>query len=1016
MKNRFTRWGALAVLTLGLAVALPARAQNPTGEVTGAVTDADGAALPGVAVTATSPSLQGSRTAVTGQNGSYKLALLPPGAYTLTYELDAFGTVTREERVSAALTNRVDVELALAAVTEEILVTGEAGTISESVTGAASYTQAEIEMLPILRDLDSTVQLAPGVHATGPEDANGERPLSIAGGLTYENLWTLNGVVINENIRGSELPLFIEDAIQETTVQVSGVSAEYGRFAGGMINAITKSGGNDLSASLRVGVTNDDWVSQNELSPERVDDPNQVYEATLGGYLWKDHLWFFAAGRDVENTLTRSLPLTNLDVVQDNAQTRVEGKLTGTIADNHSLIASYLDIDQASTNTFFSGNIDDAGLTDREDPQSIGSLSYTGILTPSLFVEAQYSEREWVVSQGGGAKSRDLIDGTLMRTRQGAFRYHTPTFCGVCEDEERNNENVLGKVSTFLSTDTLGTHDLVFGVDQFSDQRFAINHQTGSDFTVWDSNFVIEGENIFPQFFPLGNDAGQPETWIGWFAVFNPDQAQTTDFKTNSLYVNDRWSLDERWSFNIGARYDENDGENSGGVTVADDAKISPRLGATFDVGGNGDLVLHASYGSYVAGLANSIGDSSSGGGAIGLFLSEYSGPTVNGTCGAGGPCLSTEEALALLFDWYLSNGGTTDIDGDLSGIPNLFSVSWPGLTAVVPDTLRSQATDEITVGATKRLGQRGLLRADVVYRDYDDFYANRTLPNQQVQVPFLGAQDLTEVGNFADDTLSREYLGLHLQGRYRVGDRLTFNANYTLSELEGNVEGENATSGPIAGFGGGPNTPGPAQYVEYFDTAWAYPEGYLDGDQRHKLQAWAIYDLLDTAHHDLSVSLLQSFFSGQAYSLVGAVDTRPFVTNPGYESPPTLVDYYFSERGEFNADDVTRSDLSLNYSFLWAAFGRDIEVYLQPEVINLFDEDGLEEFDTRIRTANQANLDGACPGSGQANGRCIAFDPFTETPVEGVHWAKRSTFGQPLEEDDFQTPRTYRFSVGFRF
>ena len=64
--------------------------------------------------------------------------------------------------------------------------------------------------------------------------------------MSFENLWTFNGVVINENLRGQDLPLFIEDAIQETTTQVSGISAEYGRFSGGVINAITKSGGNEL--------------------------------------------------------------------------------------------------------------------------------------------------------------------------------------------------------------------------------------------------------------------------------------------------------------------------------------------------------------------------------------------------------------------------------------------------------------------------------------------------------------------------------------------------------------------------------------------------------------------------------------------------------------------------------------------------------------------------------------------------------------------------------------------------
>jgi hypothetical protein len=143
-----------------------------------------------------------------------------------------------------------------------------------------------------------------------------------------------------------------------------------------------------------------------------------------------------------------------------------------------------------------------------------------------------------------------------------------------------------------------------------------------------------------------------------------------------------------------------------------------------------------------VAALANTIGDQSTAGGAIGLFLMQYDGPIVNAECGSGGQCLPTADALRILYDWYLANGGTTDINGNLSALPNLISVSWPGLTSVVPDTIQSQAADEIAVGATKRLGNRGLLRADVVHRDFNDFYSNQNV-GRGADVPFIGASDL---------------------------------------------------------------------------------------------------------------------------------------------------------------------------------------------------------------------------------------------------------------------------------
>jgi hypothetical protein len=335
--------------------------------------------------------------------------------------------------------------------------------------------------------------------------------------------------------------------------------------------------------------------------------------------------------------------------------------------------------------------------------------------------------------------------------------------------------------------------------------------------------------------------------------------------------------------------------------------------------------------------------------------------------------------------------------------------VSWPGLTSVVPDTIQSQAADEIAVGATKRLGNRGLLRADVVHRDFNDFYSNQ-VAGSGADVPFIGPSDVALVGNFGDDTLEREYLGLHLQGRYRLTDRLTTNLNYALSELEGNVEGENATSGPL--------TSSPRAYAEYFEESWAFPVGALNSDQTHKLRLWAIYDLIDTDNHNLNVSLLQRFDSGTPYSHAAGIDTRPFVTNPGYATPPSAAanTYFFSDRGEFQFDDITRTDFSINYSFLWGAFGRDLEVFVQPEVLNLFNQDNLVAFETRIRTASTANANGACPNSGQAQGRCIPFNPFTTTPVEGVHWGKFATYGNPRSEADFQLSRTFRLSVGLRF
>ena len=231
--------------------------------------------------------------------------------------------------------------------------------------------------------------------------------------------------------------------------------------------------------------------------------------------------------------------------------------------------------------------------------------------------------------------------------------------------------------------------------------------------------------------------------------------------------------------------------------------------------------------------------------------------------------------------------------------------------------------------------------------------------------------------------------------GRYRFGDKFTLSGTYTWSELEGNINGETAGSGPV------PLSPN--VHPEYKAFANNLLSGPLLADQTHKFRIWGIYDIINNENHALSVSLLQNFFSGTPYSAVGDINNQQYVNNPGYFDPPDNVDYFFSPRGAFETDDITRTDLGFNYSFRWNAWGKSMEVFIQPEVINLFNEDGVEVVNSSVDTEdNTAGL--------------ARFNPFTETPVEGVHWEKGVNFGMPLDEDDFQQPRLYRVSIGFRF
>ena len=137
-------WIALAAALLTVPQAF---AQIPTATLTGRVS-ADGEGLPGVRITAESDALQGTRTAYTGANGDYKIPFLPPGVYTITSELDGFTTTATERKLSAAQTTTVDFSMRPTEVIEEtIMVTSEFETISQTRTGAATFTQDEMEKL-----------------------------------------------------------------------------------------------------------------------------------------------------------------------------------------------------------------------------------------------------------------------------------------------------------------------------------------------------------------------------------------------------------------------------------------------------------------------------------------------------------------------------------------------------------------------------------------------------------------------------------------------------------------------------------------------------------------------------------------------------------------------------------------------------------------------------------------------------------------------------------------------------
>src|SRR6185436_17904096 len=282
-------------------------------------------------------------------------------------------------------------------------VTASSNLLMQTTQVATNLRQDVMSELPTTRDINASVLMAPSVHATGPSGA-----YSIAGSMSYENLFLINGVTVSENLRGQPYDLYIEDAIQETTVATAGVSAEYGRFGGGVVNVVTKSGGNQFSGSFRDTLNNDNWRALTPFTGDsKLDKTLPAYEYTLGGPVMKDHLWFFAAGRNQSLEERRTLAVTSAPYDYSSALRRYEAKATYSPKGSQRIEGAYTRSSDAQTNATFnpSTSMDARSLYDPTRVLDLTTVSYSGVLSQKLFFEARFSARNETLENIGATST-----------------------------------------------------------------------------------------------------------------------------------------------------------------------------------------------------------------------------------------------------------------------------------------------------------------------------------------------------------------------------------------------------------------------------------------------------------------------------------------------------------------------------------------------------------------------------------------------------------------------------------
>jgi hypothetical protein len=961
----------LAVLAIGL-LALPAESSAQgvqTGTLSGTVEDAQGLPVPGATITVKSPALQGERVATSSATGTYIFRGLPIGLYSVSFTLQGMRDITDTVQVTLGTIAQVNAVMTPAAVTETVMVTADISpqVVTNLVVGA-NVTKEELDLLPQGRRPQDIALLAPNLNNNTPNASQ----LQIAGSFAYDNVFLVDGVDVNDNLFGSPNSLFIEDSIEETQVLTSGISAEYGRFSGGVVNVVTKSGGNDFSGSFRMFLTNDAWK---EKTPFQVrtnatitDKVIKNYEATLGGPLLRDRLWFFAAGRLLPKSATdRTLPESGVNYTFEDENKRGQLKFTGSVNSNHQITGSYLNNSTKQQRVAFTSfpslyTIDPFAIERPSFPNSQFVANYRGVLTSTVFLEAQYSRKKYAFD-GAGGTSTAIVDSPFFGVSALA-QYNAPYF-DATDPENRDNHQYAGSLQYLATKPGFGTHDFKGGFESYTSTRTGGNSQSATGWVFYSDYLknsagqpVYDSQGRFQPIFTPGNSFSE-----NWLAVRNAQ----LDIRTTSFYLQDRWNAAPKLSLDLGFRFEMVRAEATGDIVSADTNTIVPRLGLSYDTMGDGKMILQATYGHYSGKYSETqFGDNTSVGNPTGIF-GEYIGPAGVGRGFAPG--------------FNTSNYVTYDGDFPLA---NVF----------LADGLSSPITREFTLQAGGEIGRNGFAKV---------IYVNRTMSNfiEDFITTETGSttviQNGINFGTFSNrvyrntDEPSRDYSALVFQGRQRFNSRLMVEGNYTIQlKGEGNFEGEAANQpGNSSRFG---------DYPEIIKEDRFFPVGTLDDYQRHRAQIWATYQMPMGRFGNASVGPAWRINSAQYYSIaatnVPLTATQTSIARAaGYATLPGPGTLYFAEgRGSEPFKGYAVLDLAANYDI---PVFRSARPFVQFIFFNVTGNDKLIKWNTTV-TRNTA---------GPADSLGL---PTTYT--------KGATFGTGTANTHYPLPQEFRITFGLRF
>jgi len=929
----------ISLLVLGMPALLAQGSQ--TAQITGRVL-IQGRPLTGAMVRLTSSSLQGANAFVTDEQGRFTARLLPPGLYTVEVVKEGHQKLVYQQRLGLGQHWSPCFTVVPTGSAEVQVLAARPEVDKTEVQIAKNIRMEEINVLATERGATDILRLSPGVL----EHPNG---FLIRGGLSTSNLFLVDGQNVQDNIGTVNAGLgctLIEDSIEEYQVLRGAIPAEYGGMDGGVVNTVTRSGGNEFTAIFRMELKND---AKGALKPfeNAADIPDVWRKASslaVGGYLIKDRLWFFCTGyHEVRSDRaaingdaqpgTGGQGTTYASAYREN---RFQGKLTWALSQDHSLVLAmnHDNLNQGNMNPGFAvGEIRALEPLHYED--SFANLTWRAVWTGGFVTEARVGQKHLFQRIGGDP---GLGTPVLDESSPAGYVYQNGLFNAADGGDTRDNQTANVKAS--LVWEGLGPHQTDAGVDFLKETNRARRDGSPTGRIAY---------SMFPTDFDLADRRAHPD----FMAVFQTGGGEAS-IQFTGLYAHDRWNLNDHLAVQAGLRWDRYTAQNEGGATLASSASLSPRVGMKFDFFADATWVAGLSLGRYTGRVP---------GMALFSVTNQYNPTEIHYS--------ALDQTQLLSFE---ALGNPANYSGSAS------SYSSPALTRINPD-LKAPQVDELQASLAysykSPLGE-GFLRATMVEKSWHHMVDWR-IGNDGASV---GPDGQTYALKYWDNSslAKRAYRALELEGGHSWKS-ITLSGSLTWSSLRGNYQGESAGN---PGSGEGLQNFSTYQGQALYTPEALHPYGYLPGHTPLRIRLlgnWVTKNILGKA----SLGLVYRFNSGTHFDEVRTNEAAALSAALPAQFGSTFTQYRDNARGTGVFNSTARFDLAINQDFdVTVIHGRPLSAFTRLLVVNVFNHQQIETFNTNVDPA-VGSLN--APWKRDADyGRALSPDNFVEPRGIQIH------------------------------